>query len=118
MSDAPPPVRDDPGPPSTADEAPMTTSDRLRLLSPARRRAVLDHLRTSRGGPVDVGSVATHVSEAGHAPDAETARISLRSVDLPKLDDVGVVDYDRSEGDVVYRGDDGVEALLDVARRL
>lgn len=84
--------------------------DRLaRLLSDERRRLALAVLAEA-GGPVSLGTLARLVArremgrEGGRVDDLATAvEISLYHRDVPKLDGVDLVDWDR-ERDVVRPG--------------
>lgn len=77
---------------------PLTESDAHRLLSSARRRILLDVLE-DRQPPIDLDALAAAVAErelgaeSSEAVPAGQVAISLHHVHLPKLDEVGVVDY-------------------------
>jgi hypothetical protein len=111
------------------------------VLSNARRRAVIGYLREQDDGAVPLETLVEHVATADAdendgvraepssaktsppetaPPDAvaaeraeETLRAQLFHVDLPKLDDAGVVSYAREAGTVEYTGEETVEELLD-----
>ena len=101
----------------------------LGALANERRRTILSVLaeeRTPMGVPTLARAVAERDSDAdGSSAEerVERAHISLYHVDLPKLDAVGVVDYDRDRGTVEASVDDveslvdGVEALLSATMR-
>jgi hypothetical protein len=82
---------------STAD---LTESQRHDLLSAERRRAALDVL-ADRSTAVALADLAVEVAEreAGLDPtNGDTVRrleIELHHAHLPRMDDYGVVDYDR-----------------------
>lgn len=84
----------------------ITESEYHRLLSSARRRALLDVLRDG-STPMDVETLAMEVREeeqrTGSADQDAMDRIAitLHHVHLPKLDEVGIVDYDQSATCVV-----------------
>lgn len=90
----------------------LTEADRCRLLSSARRRTALDVL-VGRTAPVDLDDLAREIAtrerdgdvtsgkgdvgERGNGVDARTVErvaVSLHHVHLPKMADLGVVDYD------------------------
>ena len=88
------------------------------LLSGTRRRYVAYYLYETAGSAVAVGDVADYVhgiepgdgSEGNHR---ERIAVDLHHVQLPKLDECGVADYDRRTRTVRYVGwsafDDWVE---------
>lgn len=79
--------------------AELTHAERHRLLASDRRRSVLDALE-GRAAPVELTTLAeTVVSRETGGSDVDDERVervavSLHHVHLPKLDDVGVVQYD------------------------
>lgn len=72
------------------------------VLRNKRRRLALERL-TELDGTAPVGNLAEHVAalEAGEAPPPESQRqsvyVSLHQTHLPKLDELGVVDYDTDD---------------------
>ncbi len=104
-------------------------SDAADELSPAeahgvlrndRRRLVLERLRTT-GDAETVSDLAEHIggAEAGESPPPRNVRqsvyVSLHQTHLPKLDELGIVDYD-SDGTTVERAANApdLDAYLDV----
>lgn len=79
----------------------------LELLSNRRRRRILYYLEAHE--VTDIDSLARHLAET--AGDQETfnereferAKTSIVHVDLPKLSEIGTVEYDRRNGAVRYR---------------
>jgi len=93
------PSSSDADPEHTATE--LDRTDLYRLLQRQRRRHLVAHL-------LDVGPQGTTVEEAAaalseassvEAPERRVA-VTLVHAHLPKLDDAGVVDYDRASGHV------------------
>ena len=92
-----------------AAEPTLTADQTFRLLQSERRRAVLRHLRRE-GGTVRVHDVAEQVAAREHdtpvqaltPAERERVSVSLYHSHLPKLDEAGVVEYDRDR-DVVER---------------
>lgn len=89
---------------------PTLTADQIfRLLRNERRRTVLRHLRRE-GGTVHVRDLAEQAAAREHdtpvraltSAERERVSVSLYHSHLPKLDDAGVVEYDRDR-DVVER---------------
>jgi len=95
----------------------MDTDGLVRLLGPHRRRALLRHLWDHRDGVADLDDLAEGVRQrcrADRVPETRMeTRIQLHHTDLPKLEDAGVLEYDRSDGSVVFEGREGVEAILE-----
>jgi hypothetical protein len=77
----------------------LTENDRHRLLASERRRVVLDILG-ERSGPVSLEELATAVTATENDTDApdkdavERVRIALHHKHLPKMADLGIIDYD------------------------
>lgn len=94
-------------------------------LSNARRRFVLYQVRER--GPTDEADLATVVAaweqgvpaEAVSAETSREVRIDLRHVHLPKLEDYGLVEYDRRSGTVCYSYPPNVlDDIVDLAGRV
>lgn len=98
-----------------------STDETLRLLAHERRRKALQHLSQAEEATT-VDSLAERVA-AETDPDhddgvVKSVETDLHHVHLPKMDEVGVVDYDARSGTVRYRPRPTVEELLDaVAER-
>lgn len=92
-------------------------------LSVARRRYVLYYLADRPDEAVDLVDLIDHVRMVEQAEGtAETTRqerirIDLHHSHLPKLDAMGVIDYDGRSGTVRYRSRPTFEDWLDRARR-
>lgn len=84
----------------------LSTDEVYELLSVPRRRYVLAYLWWVDGA-VSKTTLAFHVAtgEGGAADEYECVRETLVHNHLPKLDDFGVVDYDRAN-DAVALADD------------
>lgn len=76
----------------------VTTDELLKAVADPRRRLVLKYLCENGEQPVTVDELATHLAaEGGGTDDSEDTRpkrIPLEHVHLPKLDAVGLVDFD------------------------
>ncbi|MDG5776830.1 hypothetical protein VB773_21975 [Haloarculaceae archaeon H-GB2-1] len=99
-------------------DQPPDTSAVFELLTDARRRYVLHHLRQSRE-PVDVDDLAEAIVEweADSEPQVELddVRAALYHVHLPKLDDASIVDFERGPGTVSLCGNlEVVEPYLEM----
>lgn len=82
----------------------LSESERHRVLADERRRAALDAL-AEMGTPTTVEeltcAVAARVArDTDGTPDRRTVLLTLHHAHLPLLDQVGIVDYDRSTTDV------------------
>ncbi|WP_135362612.1 DUF7344 domain-containing protein [Halosimplex halophilum] len=85
------------------------------LLADRRRRAVIEVLRTAPRGALELPALVEAVAtECG--VDADALRSTLHHQHLPKLDEAGIVDFDREEGVVSYDPHPLVERCLDVAQ--
>lgn len=76
----------------------LTTSERHELLAAERRRVTLDIL-AGRVAPVDLVEVATEVVTREDGVDAgeeatKRVTLSLHHIHLPKMADLGVLEYD------------------------
>lgn len=76
----------------------LTASDRFRLLAADRRRLTLDVLEGNTS-PVDLDELAAGIAAREDGIGAcesavERVAVDLHHVHLPKMDDVGVVEYD------------------------
>ena len=88
------------------------------LLSNAYRRQILYTLRDGEDDTATTGELADAVLTAGLADARDRTLASLIHTHLPKLDDHGVVEYDRDDG-VVSRADSvsRIEPFLEVTAR-
>jgi hypothetical protein len=72
------------------------------VLSNERRQMVIDKLRES-GGTMSARKLSEHIAECetGESPPPrnirQSAYVSLHQTHLPKLDDLGIVEYDESD---------------------
>jgi hypothetical protein len=83
----------------------------LTAVADRRRRAVVRRLRArATGGATLEGLAESLAGTLGDDPDRVAVELHHRH--LPKLDDLGVVEYDARSHRVRYRGDESVEALL------
>ena len=81
------------------------------VLASERRRAVLRHLQTTDGEAslVELGSAVFATERSADASAARRRRVelSLHHVHLPKLEEAGVLEYDRTEKTARLRPDVG-----------
>lgn len=96
-----------------------TTSSLFDAVAAEHRRSVLECLSSSSSEVFSVSELADYVA-ANRPPvaDAEQAAVRLHHVSLPKLDDVGLLEYDPRSRSVRYRGNSRVADLLDYVRKL
>jgi hypothetical protein len=86
----------------------LDENDRHQLLSSNRRRAALEELAV-RSAPVELDELAATIAERetdGRAVDearVECVAISLHHNHLPKMNDLGLVDYDTATNRVTER---------------
>lgn len=109
---------------SEQDVLPITSASEsldavFRALADHRRRCICHYLARS-DGPMAVTElaelVAASMSEKTRAvltsAEIEKTRAELHQMHLPKLEEVGIVDYDDEEGTVSLAESPGVEACL------
>lgn len=98
---------------------PTVLDEQIKLLANVHRRRVLRYLRRSRRQVATVDELAEHLrahqgSEWG--PDVrgrDRVKIALVHEYLPRLDEEGVVDWDRRHDEVRYREPAVVDRVLD-----
>jgi hypothetical protein len=83
-------------------EEELDPSEIHNVLRNDRRRRAIQHLRDA-DGPLSVDTLAEHIAsiETGEDPPPRDVRksvyVSLHQTHLPKLDELGIVDYDQRE---------------------
>lgn len=83
------------------------------LLACRRRRYVITKLRTLPDGVASVEDIADHLLvQDPDADDRERTLVALQHRTLPRLNEAGIVDFDRRTDTVRYRGNELVEELL------
>ncbi|MEY7849399.1 hypothetical protein AB7C87_09410 [Natrarchaeobius sp. A-rgal3] len=88
------------------------------MLSETRRRCVLYHLHEVEETTVEELTRAVARREQGE-PDKDHVRISLIHNHLPRLADVGVIDYERANGAVATTdGFDSVRETIEQSERV
>ncbi|EMA54940.1 DUF7344 domain-containing protein [Halococcus salifodinae] len=92
----------------------VTPEDAFAALADPRRRTVVTALREHTGDTMAIETLVDHVVSQ-EAPSAATRRhvhTSITDVELPKLDDWGLVEYDCARSTVRYIASPLVEGLL------
>ena len=88
------------------------------ILADRRHRRLLAYLHEKDGDAASIVELTDYliVHEADSVDEINTDEmaISLHHKDLPKLADVGLVEYDARSQTVRYRGDETVEELFNV----
>lgn len=97
-------------------EQQQTSGDRVDehfvLLSDRLRRDAVRYLIPRTGEWVDRERLADALSGRRTGRNRRSVDLQLHHVHLPRLEDGGVVDYDRDAGLVRYSGDERLERLL------
>lgn len=96
------------------------TDDILLAIANRRRRIVLETLSDSDAHEVPFERLVSDITgrlEANRESLREEVAIELRHAHLPKLDELGLIDYDRQRRAVRYQTDDEVESLLACIRQ-
>jgi|AntDeeMinimDraft_5_1070356.scaffolds.fasta_scaffold06970_3 DNA-binding transcriptional ArsR family regulator len=92
----------------------VTPDDAFAALADPRRRTVLTALREHTGDTMTIETLVDRVVSQ-EAPSAATRRhvhTSIADVELPKLDDWGLIEYDSAQETVRYVASPLVEGLL------
>ena len=95
------------GPPASESPTPLALDDVFHVLQNERRRQVLYHLREA-DGTVEMREVAEHIAawendttvEELYSDQRQRVYIALYQSHLPKLDELGIVEYDQARGTV------------------
>lgn len=97
----------------------MVVDEHLQVLANVHRRRVLEYLRRGRRQVASVDELVQHLrthQEPGSGADVpawDRVEIALVHQYLPRLDEQGVVDWDRRHDEVRYRETEVVERVLD-----
>lgn len=95
--------------------------DALRLFADPDRRRVVAALVDDPDTVMSLGNLADQVA-VGPSPSAtgpqlaDRSRAALRHNHLPRLDDIGIIEFDERSDTVRYRPDERVERLLEFIR--
>lgn len=93
------------------------TDDLLNALADGQRRAVVSYLRDATSESVPVATLADAIATPdGSSPDDLAIRLHHEIV--PRLAEIGVLEYDARSRSVGYHGDEDLEALLDAVEAL
>ncbi|MFC7115380.1 hypothetical protein ACFQH2_11095 [Natronoarchaeum sp. GCM10025703] len=93
------------------------------ILKNRRRRRVLHHLKEQEDGSIDLGSLAEHVAALENdksvaaltSGERKRVYVGLYQCHLPKMNDAGVVDFDRNRGTIeLGENADQLDEYLDV----
>lgn len=93
----------------TADDYMLDERDIHDVLRNDRRRIAIGHLRESDGGTASLGALSERVAsrETGENPPPrakrQSAYVSLHQTHLPRLEELGIVDYDAETKEVRLR---------------
>lgn len=95
----------------TEDRSTETFSRLSAVLAGEERRRILDYLETWGKEQAEIENIAVYVAacDVESTLSEEEARQRLYHVDLPHLDDAGIIEFDRRSGTVRYRGDPHLE---------
>lgn len=98
------------GPGDGAESGLEAIVDILRVLKDGERREVYEFLRTFPRRTMALEELAEHVAEGEETTGLETR---LYHVHLPKLAEVGLIEFEPKRGRLRYLGDRDVELILD-----
>lgn len=87
----------------------------FRALSSEHRRQVLRYFQTAKDEVATIDGLIDHIIEEGEGgPTRDQLELTFHHVTLPKLADLGVIEYDNRSGSVRYREPPVVERVLTV----
>ncbi|UPV76452.1 hypothetical protein M0R89_20025 (plasmid) [Halorussus limi] len=95
----------------------------MSLLASKERREVIGYFDRNDVESATIEVLTDHlegtkVETDGGTPSTRAAKAKLHHVHLPKLEAHGVVEYDARSGEVRYRPDERVEAILEFTSEL
>lgn len=91
----------------------------LKLISDRQRRKIIRHLRDETAVTTTVADLLEQLHDGESAPltversDRDQLSIQLIHNHLPKLDEHGIIHYDRENKAVRYQPDEEIETVLD-----
>lgn len=87
----------------------------LNLLAAGDRREIVHALVQQATGETTIDDLAERLAADGLVTENDSRRLSIKlhHAHLPKLDDYGLVDYDRERGTVSYQSNEYVERVID-----
>lgn len=91
---------------------PERIDDLLDAVSERRRRSILRHLAENGDTPVPVEELVAAIPDGGTGPTSGADEVTLHHTTLPKLAELGLLEYDPDSRTVRARVDDEVEQLL------
>lgn len=99
----------EPDVPAGDDGVTLTREDVFEVLSNGRRRCIVHYLKQHRGRRVELRDLVDYVAawendttvEEVSGADRKSVYAAVKQTHLPKLDEAGVVEYDRRSGEVV-----------------
>lgn len=100
--------------------ADVEIDDMLRLFANEERRRLVETLVDHPEQVVHLQDLADSISSgpspSGSPPRGNRSTVALKHDHLPRLDDIGIVEYDWRTDTVRYHPDDRVERLLEFVR--
>ena len=91
----------------------------LQAVADQRRRTILYTLKASDADVSSLDELADKIApQDSQFGDPQKVRLVLHHKDLPKLADLGLLDYDSRNETVRYRSDHAIEEFLEVLRDL
>lgn len=85
------------------------------LLADRQRRLVLEHLYDTDRSTIPLTDLVDVLCTREDEESRQQARINLLHKHLPKLADYDIVEYDRHNEAVRYRGDTQLETLVEIS---
>ena len=99
---------------------PSVSADRaLSVIADSRRRNVLKYLAENGDAAIPIDELVAGIEDGRPLSGGDNREmdnqivIELHHTHLPKLDEVGLIDYEKGAGTVRYRPQDDIEELID-----
>ncbi|MFU8866690.1 hypothetical protein [Natronococcus sp.] len=95
----------------------ISTENALEIVANSERRSVLTRLRDSENNVVTLNKLVDHITSENPPPEpagvgrSEQIVLKLEHTHLPKLADIGLIEYDDRTDTVRYHPDERVEKL-------
>ncbi|WP_135825447.1 DUF7344 domain-containing protein [Halorussus ruber] len=95
-------------------EVSLSLDSTLEILADHDRRVIIDYLRAEADQTATVGELADYlvsqkVEKADERPSSDRVQTMLHHIHVPKLVDVGLVDYDARNEEIRYWGSERLE---------
>ena len=92
----------------------LAVSSVFETLSNSTRREVINYFEdTANRQTVQIGELATHISNRSSSKNSNQLELELHHLHLPKLEEKNWLEYDNRQGDIRYHGKESAEHLIE-----